>query len=396
MALNPCFEPLMTQAVRRVMYDSYFLDPFFMFMQNNATYEWVRQTGRSLDCYIKYLNVNIPTPSLEDCCDPDECFGRLKEVQFEKMYCEAFVRKAYRYATPIGISCVPAQADNLGLMTASQLQEKFVNQLATIIPRVVMQSLYDDVNMCDDVSGSKFVNPLEFAENKIYAMGASSVIDKGMLMRMSQKFNGISGDIANGNYVMFVPSSYYADYINSAVANNNCCNFTITMPDGTTRISNRTAVWTQDGLTGVTLIPLKDEYFKVNNTTDNKPIMPFMAVNGLHVMIDANLQNVGHDFGNDMASVQDVNFGNMSIGYAGVDKDINYHLASKVYMWAYVSAGYLYPEAMSWVIGDKPITPNAGAVNWTLPASPQPADEPMQFQGIPDVTVNIPKNGGRK
>ena len=188
----------------------------------------------------------------------------------------------------------------------------------------------------------------------------------------------------------FVPSSYYVEYLNGITNNVNCCDFTIVLPDGTVRRSNRIRYWTQDSLSSVVLIPLPDKLFKTDAT--GHPLIPMGAISGLYADADPMIYANGYSMGTNLSNPVRVSFGNFAVGYAGVDNDIDYNLASKVYMWTYLLVAYLHPKGLKWVIGDKPITQNAGIFAGTLPSSPPVigADTPMFQIPFKDNSINLP------
>ena len=389
MTINACFEQMMQLVMRDTMYTAWALEPFMMFMNNNATFKKVPNMGRADDCYLKFENVNIPKPVEEECCDPDECFGPLKETQFNIPSCESYVYKAQRISSPIGLACSPAEAYNHGLLGVYEFQKKFMIYIASIMPKYILSQFYtNNVWACDHTAGSKRISYVEFAENKVYTLGAGG-INKKNLMALDQKFIGIEADILMDGIFIIVPSSYYVNYINNITDNVNCCDFTIIMPDGTKRKANRKRFWTQDSLSNVVVYSLPDEYFKVD--ASNKPIMPMGAISGLYAGAMSHITSVGYNVGHNMTNPVSVNFGRMSMGYAGLDNDINYHLASKMYMWTYLFSAYFHPKGLAFVIGNNAITVNAGKYPFTLPSSPPVvgSDEMFFVGGNVTDTVNL-------
>ena len=91
MSISACFDQLSKMVVRDTIYSAWALEPWFMFMNNSPTFEPVTRQGREDACFLKYLNTNIPKPTEDKCCDPNECFGPLKETQFNRMTCESFI-----------------------------------------------------------------------------------------------------------------------------------------------------------------------------------------------------------------------------------------------------------------------------------------------------------------
>ena len=162
MVINACFDKTMQMMLRNTVLTNWAMEPFMMFMNGSKTFEQVKGMGRTDDCFMKFSDITLPAPVEEDCCDPNECFGTLKETQFNTLGCESFVYRSKKIALPIGLDCVPAVTLNHGLLSYMTLQKKFLIWVLSKMPSYILQMLYQNVWACDQMTGSKPIDYVQF------------------------------------------------------------------------------------------------------------------------------------------------------------------------------------------------------------------------------------------
>lgn len=385
--LSVCFNEITKNIIRNEMVNTHAIDPLFNFMRGNSIHKEEVRVGAG--CYVKYHNITVPNPVVGECCDINgECFEPPKELQFVRPSCNNFAFKSTPIELPLIITrCYPKEADFFGLLSARVFITKFANKLISMMWQYAMNAMYQDVLDCDDAGGSKAVDFWNFAKGEKYTLPAGGLKRKN-LIDIASSFHDAPSDITADGFFVLLPQSYYSKYMDSVLNNVNCCDFTIQLPDGSTRKSNNYRLWMQDPISGVVLISVPDKYFKVDSS--NKPLIPFGAWNGLDIMMKERDMN-GLPLGMALSHPQVVSFGNISISWAGTYNDLVYDMVTRLLMRTYFTGAYLEAETLSWLIGDTAITPNAGVYTGATGTPIQLSDMPffMNNGATDTVTLNL-------